>query len=70
MTPGSNIALRIDAPPDRAVHQVASEHRLRPLFAMVGLVLIATALLFGIALSSPAEQPDALMLLSCGPCHG
>jgi hypothetical protein len=69
LTTGLNIAVRLDAPPDLAAHRRSSVHRLRPFFALLGLVLIAVAALFGIASSSQIEQPDALLLFSCGPCH-
>jgi hypothetical protein len=57
------------APPDRGVaHQLAGR-RWRPVFALLGLVLIALAALFSIASSSPVDRPDALLLFSCGACH-
>jgi hypothetical protein len=42
---------------------------MRPVVALLGLILIAIAALFGIASSSQSEQPGAPSLFSCGPCH-
>jgi hypothetical protein len=65
-----NIPAGLDAPPEAGTaHPSSSGHRLRPAIALIGLVLIAIAALFGIATSSQSQQPDALLLFSCGPCH-
>lgn len=61
--------MHLDSLPERAAHGMLSGHGLRPAFALLGLVLIAIATLFSIASSSQIEQPDALLLFSCGPCH-
>jgi hypothetical protein len=58
-----------DAPPDRGAVHRSPGRRLRPLFALLGLMFIAIAELFGIATSSQVEQPDALTLFSCASCH-
>jgi hypothetical protein len=64
-----NIRLPRDAPPEGAAYRRSSGYRLRPVVALLGLIMIAIAALFGIAASSPSEQPAASMLFSCGPCH-
>jgi hypothetical protein len=64
LTAGPDISLR-DAP---LVHR-AGPYRLRPLLALLALLLALTAGLFGIAASSQNAPSDALMLFSCGPCH-
>jgi hypothetical protein len=63
-----NIRLHLDAPPDRGAAHRPPGRRLRPLLALLGLTLIVIAELFGIA-SSPVEQPDVSILLSCASCH-
>ncbi len=69
MTAGPDISLR-DAP---LVHRAGpyrpQPYRLRPLLALLALLLAVTAGLFGIAASSQNAPSDALMLFSCGPCH-
>ena len=69
MTTGLNIAVRLDAPPDLAAHRRPSGNWLRPFLAVLGVVLVITGVLFGIASSSQTGQPDALLLFSCGSCH-
>jgi hypothetical protein len=65
---GLNIPVHLDAPPEvTAVHPKA--YRWRPVMALLGLILVAAAALFGVASSSLSEKPDAAMLFSCAPCH-
>jgi hypothetical protein len=52
-----------------AAGQGALRRRWRPLAALLGLILIAAAELFGIAALSQTQMPDVLSLLSCAACH-
>jgi hypothetical protein len=58
-----------DAPSDRGAAHRPPGRRLLTLFALLGLMFIAIAELFGIATSSQVEQPDGLLLFSCASCH-
>jgi hypothetical protein len=65
---GLNVRVHPDAPSETtAAHPKG--YRLRPVVALLGLILIAVATLFGIASSLISEQPDAVALISCAPCH-
>jgi hypothetical protein len=68
LTQGLNIPVDLDAPPEATAAHPKS-YRLRPVVALLGLILIVVAALFGIASSSLSEQPGAAMLFSCAPCH-
>jgi hypothetical protein len=69
LTAASDIRLRDDPPSGQgARYHRSRRHRLRPLLALLALVLAVSAGVFGIA-TSQTPQPDALMLFSCGPCH-
>jgi hypothetical protein len=65
LTGGSDIRRRDAASPVPG----ATQHRLRPLLALLALALAATVGLFGIVASSQNTPSDVLMLFSCGPCH-
>jgi hypothetical protein len=65
----SKFRLPDDAPPEEAAHRNSLGYRLRPVVALFGLIMIAIAVLFGVASSSQSGQSDAAMLFSCGPCH-
>jgi hypothetical protein len=68
LTQGSNIPVRLDAPPEAtAAHP--KPYRLRPVVALLGLILVAIAALFGVASSSQLDQSGTSILFSCGPCH-
>ena len=67
MTQGLNVPVRLAPPEATAAHP--KPYRLRPIVALLGLVLIAIAALFGIASSSLSEQPGTTILFSCAPCH-
>jgi hypothetical protein len=67
---GLDIRLNRDAlPEERVAYRTWSGRRLRPVVALLGLILISIVTLFGIASSAQLEQPGASMLFSCGPCH-
>jgi hypothetical protein len=65
-----NARVNHDAPPDEsAAHRRSLGSWRRPLVALLGLMLIIAAELFGIAASSQPQQPDGIALFSCGACH-
>jgi hypothetical protein len=68
LTNSLNVPVRLDAPPEATAAHLKS-YRLRPVMALLGLILIVIAALLGIASSSLSEQPGAALLFSCAPCH-
>jgi hypothetical protein len=65
---GLNIPVHLKTPPEARAAS-PKRYRLRPVVALLGLMLIGAAALLGIASSSVLEQPGAAMLFSCAPCH-
>jgi hypothetical protein len=66
---GPDICINRAASPEEVAQRALSGPRLRPVMALLGLMLVAIVTLFGVASSPLSEQAGVSMLLSCGPCH-